>query len=29
MGKGLLGLITQPIGGVLDLVSMAFDGVRR
>lgn len=29
IGKGLLGLITQPIGGVLDLVSLAFDGVRR
>ena len=29
VGKGILGLLTQPIGGVLDMVSMAFDGVRR
>lgn len=29
IGKGLLGLITQPLGGVMDMVSMAFDGLRR
>ncbi|XP_064629495.1 intermembrane lipid transfer protein VPS13A-like isoform X5 [Lineus longissimus] len=29
IGKGLLDLITKPAGGVLDMVSMAFDGIRR
>ncbi|GFR31245.1 vacuolar protein sorting-associated protein 13 [Trichonephila clavata] len=29
IGKGLLGLITKPAGGVMDMVSMAFDGIRR
>lgn len=29
VGKGLLGLLTKPAGGVFDMVSMAFDGVRR
>ncbi|KAH9508945.1 hypothetical protein Btru_048361 [Bulinus truncatus] len=29
IGKGLLGLLTKPTGGVVDMVSMAFDGLRR
>lgn len=29
VGKGLLGLITKPPGGTVDMVSMAFDGIRR
>ena len=29
VGKGLLGLITKPTGGAVDMVSMAFDGIRR
>ncbi|KAK2179372.1 hypothetical protein NP493_494g04080 [Ridgeia piscesae] len=29
IGKGLLGLITKPPGGTVDMVSMAFDGIRR
>ncbi|KAG8198774.1 hypothetical protein JTE90_007084 [Oedothorax gibbosus] len=29
MGKGLLGLIMKPAGGIMDMVSMAFDGIRR
>ena len=29
MGKGILGLLTKPAGGVIDMVSMAFDGLRR
>ncbi|BFZ09736.1 hypothetical protein BsWGS_12775 [Bradybaena similaris] len=29
VGKGLLGLLTKPAGGVVDMVSMAFDGLRR
>ena len=29
IGKGLLGLITKPAGGAVDMVSMAFDGLRR
>ncbi|XP_022244299.1 vacuolar protein sorting-associated protein 13C-like [Limulus polyphemus] len=29
IGKGLMGLITKPAGGVVDMVSMAFDGIRR
>ena len=29
VGKGLLGLLTKPSGGIFDMVSMAFDGVRR
>lgn len=29
MGKGLLGLLTKPTGGAVDMVSMAFDGIRR
>lgn len=29
IGKGILGLLTKPAGGVIDMVSMAFDGLRR
>nr|KAG5703288.1 hypothetical protein BaRGS_025530 [Batillaria attramentaria] len=29
VGKGILGLLTKPAGGVIDMVSMAFDGLRR
>ncbi|XP_055887721.1 intermembrane lipid transfer protein VPS13A-like isoform X3 [Biomphalaria glabrata] len=29
VGKGILGLLTKPTGGVVDMVSMAFDGLRR
>lgn len=29
IGKGLMGLITKPTGGAVDMVSMAFDGLRR
>ena len=29
IGKGLMGLITKPTGGAVDMVSMAFDGIRR
>ncbi|KAL8570903.1 hypothetical protein ACOMHN_023576 [Nucella lapillus] len=29
IGKGILGLLTKPTGGVIDMVSMAFDGLRR
>lgn len=29
VGKGLMGLITKPSGGAVDMVSMAFDGLRR
>ena len=29
VGKGLLGLLTKPAGGAVDMISMAFDGMRR
>lgn len=29
VGKGLMGLITKPAGGIVDMVSMAFDGICR
>ncbi len=29
IGKGLMGLLTKPAGGAVDMVSMAFDGIRR
>ncbi|KAK3591108.1 hypothetical protein CHS0354_035920 [Potamilus streckersoni] len=29
VGKGIMGLLTKPTGGVLDMVSMAFDGMHR
>ncbi|XP_048240040.1 vacuolar protein sorting-associated protein 13A-like isoform X2 [Haliotis rufescens] len=29
VGKGILGLLTKPTGGIVDMVSMAFDGLRR
>lgn len=29
VGKGILGLLTKPAGGVIDMVSMGFDGLRR
>ena len=29
LGKGLLGLITKPTGGAVDMLSTAFDGIRR
>jgi len=29
VGKGLMGLFTKPTGGAVDMVSMAFDGLRR
>ena len=29
IGKGLLGLLTHPTGGVIDMVSFTLDGVRR
>ena len=29
VGKGIMGLLTKPAGGVFDMVSMAFDGVQR
>ena len=29
VGKGLLGLLTKPAGGAVDMISMAFDGIRR
>uniref|UniRef100_T1J6X9 Large ribosomal subunit protein uL13 n=1 Tax=Strigamia maritima TaxID=126957 RepID=T1J6X9_STRMM len=29
VGKGLMGLLTKPTGGIVDMVSMAFDGIRR
>ena len=29
IGKGLLGLLTKPAGGAVDMFSMAFDGIRR
>ena len=29
IGKGLLGLLTHPAGGVIDMVSFTLDGVRR
>jgi len=29
VGKGIMGLLTKPTGGVLDMVSMAFDGLHR
>ncbi|XP_043229917.1 vacuolar protein sorting-associated protein 13A-like [Amphibalanus amphitrite] len=29
VGRGLLGLLTKPAGGVLDMVAMAMDGVSR
>lgn len=28
-GKGLMGLLTKPSGGIIDMVNMAFDGLRR
>ncbi|XP_020910552.2 vacuolar protein sorting-associated protein 13A-like [Exaiptasia diaphana] len=28
-GKGLLGVLTRPTGGVIDMVSFTFDGIRR
>ena len=29
IGKGLLGLLVHPTGGVVDMVSFTLDGVRR
>ena len=29
IGKGLLGLLIHPAGGVIDMVSFTLDGVRR
>ncbi|XP_014674950.1 PREDICTED: vacuolar protein sorting-associated protein 13A-like [Priapulus caudatus] len=29
VGKGIMGLITKPAGGVIDIVAMAFEGVKR
>ena len=29
IGKGLLGFLTHPAGGVIDMVSFTLDGVRR
>ncbi|XP_052807431.1 intermembrane lipid transfer protein VPS13A-like isoform X2 [Mya arenaria] len=29
IGKGIMGLLTKPTGGVFDMVSMAFDGMQR
>lgn len=29
VGKGLLGLLTKPVGGTVDMISMAFDAIRR
>ncbi|XP_077487985.1 intermembrane lipid transfer protein VPS13A-like isoform X2 [Amblyomma americanum] len=29
IGKGLMGLMTKPTGGVVDMFSIAFDGIRR
>ena len=29
IGKGLLGLLTRPTGGVVDMVSTTLDGIRR
>jgi vacuolar protein sorting-associated protein 13A/C len=29
VGKGLMGLMTKPAGGVLDCIAMALDGIRR
>ena len=29
VGRGLLGLLTKPAGGVMDMVAMAMDGVSR
>jgi hypothetical protein len=29
VGKGLMGLMIKPAGGVLDCISMAMDGIKR
>lgn len=29
IGKGLMGLMTKPAGGVVDMFTIAFDGIRR
>jgi vacuolar protein sorting-associated protein 13A/C len=29
VGKGLMGLMTKPAGGVLDCIAMALDGIKR
>ena len=29
IGKGLLGLLLRPTGGVIDMVSFTLDGIRR
>ncbi|CAG2062461.1 unnamed protein product [Timema podura] len=29
VGKGLMGLMTKPTGGVLDCIAMALDGIKR
>jgi vacuolar protein sorting-associated protein 13A/C len=29
VGKGLMGLMTKPAGGVLDCIAMAMDGIKR
>eukprot|EP00106_Octopus_bimaculoides_P020329 XP_014787771.1 PREDICTED: vacuolar protein sorting-associated protein 13A-like [Octopus bimaculoides] len=29
IGKGIMGLLTKPAAGAIDMVSMAFDGLRR
>lgn len=29
VGKGLMGLLTKPSGGVTDCISMASDGIKR
>lgn len=29
LGKGIIGVVTRPVGGVVDFASSSFDGIRR
>jgi len=29
VGKGLMGVITRPVGGVVDFASTSFEGIQR
>lgn len=29
LGKGVLGVVARPVGGIVDLASSSFDGIQR
>lgn len=29
VGKGLIGVVARPVGGVVDMASSTFDGLKR